>query len=183
MAFCSKCGATLAGNAGFCTSCGTPNGTPGGAPQQFTGMQGTGKMHCPQCRSHNISPINESSITGGLTTHHGGMSATSFSNQQRAFWMCADCGAKFRSIPSLEEEIRKTKSQPIIWTIFAILGFLLTLYIGINLAKPFGAFFLLPSFAGALIATILFFIFIFVSRSKLKKMRAELEYLKINCFN
>ncbi len=179
MAFCQNCGASLTDNAEFCTSCGTKTG----AAQSVMNTPNTRKMHCPQCRSHNIAPINESSVTGGLTTHHGGISSTHFSNQQRAFWMCADCGAKFRSIPSLEEEIKKSKSTPIVMTIFAIIGFILTLYLGTSLGNPFASFFLLPYFFGALVATILFFIFIFVSRSKLKKMKAELEYLKVNCFN
>ncbi len=177
MAFCQNCGANVADNTEFCTSCGTKLG----AAQPTTNAR---KLHCPQCKSHSISPINESSVPGGLTTHHGGVSSTHFSNQQRAFWMCADCGTKFRSIPSLEEEIKKSKSTPIVMTVFAILGFIITLYLTINtIGKPLSSFFFIPYIVGGATATILFFIFIFISRSKLKKMKTELEYLKVNCFN
>ena len=134
------------------------------------------KLHCPNCKSHNISISTESSVGGAVTSTHGNMSVTSVSNTHRNFWFCADCGTKFRNIQNLEEEINKCKYTHFIgWIIGVICAFIFI--IGIN-NSPIG--FLLFPF---LIAAIVFIIMGFVSKSKLEKKKKELEYLKENCFN
>ena len=177
--FCSKCGTKMEEGAKFCPSCGTATGAaPAAAPM----AGGPKKLHCPQCGSHNIAVTTESSVNGAVTSHHGAFSSTHVSNTHRNFWMCADCGTKFRSIPSLEEEIKKTKSQPLIWAIFTAIALILTIYFFANSDGLFTSFMFKAYGIASLICTILFGIFIFVSKNKLTKLRAELAYLQYHCF-
>lgn len=180
MPFCQKCGASLSEEASFCPSCGNKSGDL----TQSSISEGKNQLHCPKCKSNRIMPINESSVTGAVSSHHGAFSSTVVSNQHRAFWMCSDCGEKFRSIPSLEEEIRKSRNNPLVMTILTIVSLLLTIYLATSAAQNgLSSFMLGPYAIACAVATIILFISIFVMRSKLKKMKAELKYLQGNCFN
>lgn len=181
MAFCTKCGTSLNEGNVFCPSCGTKNAVEGSTFRATVNTHG--KLHCPQCKSYNISITTESSVTGAITANHGRMSTTSVSNTHRNFWMCGDCGAKFRNIQNLEEEIAKTKSSPIIAAVIFIISFILSVYLIIKIkSSTFG--FLLSGFAiTSTIFAIVSFCFIFVYTNRLKKMREELAYLKDKCFN
>ena len=70
-----------------------------------------GRLHCPQCKGEQITPIVESSVDGAMTTHssNGRFSSTTVSNTHRNYWMCSTCGNKFRNIQNLEQEIEKMK--------------------------------------------------------------------------
>lgn len=179
MSVCQNCNANVPEGTNFCPKCGTKLG---GVAEPIP-VNRAGKLHCPQCKSHNISPVTESSVNGGVTTHHGRMSTTSVSNTHRNYWMCADCGTKFRNIQNLEEEIAKTKSTPTVFRVIAIIALIISVYlIASALSSPLGIFAAYPAFI-AVVCTIVFFIGSFVYSNKVKKMRAELEYLKANCFN
>lgn len=180
MAFCSKCGTSLPDGADFCASCGTKNAP---AQEKDCPAKRTGKLHCPNCKSYNFSTVTESSVNGAVSTGRN-IRTTSVSNTHRNFWICSDCGTKFRNIQNLEEEIRKSKSSPVVMTIITVICTALTAFLLVQkLNSPFGGFMLLPYLVGAAFVTIMSFIYIFISKSKLKKMKNELVYLKENCFD
>ena len=147
--------------------------------------QSTKKLHCPNCKSHNISISTESSVGGAVTSTHGNMSVTSVSNTHRNFWFCADCGTKFRNIQNLEEEIHKHRyTHIILWVIGAIaaLGFIKFLISAIS--NPIlGMLVLYPTIITLFACAVAFIIIGFVSKSRLDKAKKELEYLKEYCFN
>lgn len=177
MAKCPKCNAELSEGVAFCASCGAR--VSAAAPQT-----NANKLHCPNCKSHNISISTESSVTGAVTASHGRMSTTSVSNIHRNFWFCSDCGTKFRNIPNLEEEIGKCKYTHIImWIIGAICGVLFLKGIIDAMGSTVVGILSLPYIFMLFVATAVFIIMGFVSKSKLAKKIAELEYLKENCFN
>lgn len=146
------------------------------------------KLHCPNCKSHNISISTESSVGGAVTSTHGNMSVTSVSNTHRNFWFCADCGTKFRNIQNLEEEINKCKyTHFIFWVIGAICAFVSIKFLIGAISNPIAGgimmIFFYPTIITVFVAAIIFIIMGFVSKSKLGKKKTELEYLKENCFN
>ena len=146
------------------------------------------KLHCPNCKSHNISISTESSVGGAVTSTHGNMSVTSVSNTHRNFWFCSDCGTKFRNIQNLEEEIHKCRyTHIILWVFAAILSFTFIKFIISLISHPIagGIMTLLffPTIIGTFTGAVVCIIMGFVSKSKLDKKKKELEYLKENCFN
>lgn len=145
-----------------------------------------GHLHCPRCKSEQITPIVESSVDGALTSHssNGRFSSTTMSNTHRNYWMCSNCGTKFRNIQNLEEEIAKTQKG----VTFYIIGTIVCLIITLMLIKGIMDNPITALFSGVFtftmaIATLVFFCFIFTTKNKVKKMTSELEYLKVNCFN
>ena len=69
-------------------------------------------------------------------------------------------------------------------TIITVICAALTAFLLIQkLNSPFGGFMLLPYLVGAAAVTVVSFIYIFKYKSKLKKMKNELAYLKENCFD
>lgn len=173
---CPKCNAELSEGVVFCASCGAQVGAA--APKA-----NSNKLHCPNCKSHNIAISTESSVTGAVTASHGRMSTTSVSNTHRNFWFCSDCGTKFRNIPNLEEEISKSKYTHIImWIIGAVCAFF-SIWIISQMDNVFAGVIFVPILITAFVAAAVFIIMGFVSKSKLAKMKSELEYLKTNCFN
>ena len=146
------------------------------------------KLHCPNCKSHNISISTESSVGGTVTSTHGNMSVTSVSNTHRNFWFCADCGTKFRNIQNLEEEIKKCKyTHFIFWAIGGILAFTFIKFLIGAISNPIAGgimtLFFYPLIISVFTGAVVFIIMGFVSKSKLGKKQKELEYLKENCFN
>jgi len=141
-------------------------------------------LHCPNCKSHNISISTESSVSGGVTAHHGAVSTTRFSNTHRNFWFCADCGTKFRNIPNLEEEIKKNKSSHIFLFVLAGIAAALFFYLYNQMSgSALGGIVFAPITFGTAFAAIGFLIGGFVAMNNQKKRVKELEYLKFHCFN
>lgn len=183
--FCSKCGQQVEGNSAFCGNCGTAvNSVERPVVQQQSRPVQRAKLHCPTCKSYNISITTESSVNGAITTARGNMAATSVSNTHRNFWICADCGAKFRNIQSLEEEIASTKKSRTISTVFTFICLAVFIWLLVLLMESPLLVFIIGS--GALfsfVATVVFFCFIFVYGGRVKKMTAERDFLLKNCFD
>jgi len=142
------------------------------------------KLHCPQCGSDRINITTESSVSGGVTTHSGYGSVTRFDNDHRNYWICNDCGAKFRNIQNLEEEIKKVKKSSVTCIIWSIITFIFScVLVGMIVAKPWLALVVGAITFGTVLTAIVFFVFIFVYRGRVKKMEQEKAYLLENCFN
>lgn len=184
MSTCPNCNTNLPDGSAFCASCGTKIGTA--APQQAPAAPANGsKLHCPNCKSHNLTVTTESSITGAVSTHsrNGRFSSTHVSNNHQTFWVCGDCGTKFRNIQSLEEEINKYKIQPIVWFVLAGIAAIISLVWYVNSQNGPAGFLFGGYIAVSAICAIIFLCFGFSWKGKLAKMRAELADLKNRCFN
>ncbi len=192
MAFCRNCGAAVGENAAFCTSCGAQLGggvaqataqpvtQPGAQPAQAA----RGGMHCPNCKSTQLTPINETSLDGAITATRGRMGATKFANTHRNYWMCSNCGTKFRSIPNLESEIAATKKSAIVNFIVSGIALIVTIFLITALTEsPLMIFFYgSMTFTFALVTIIC----LCMGLSKIfkgNKMKDELAYLKHHCFH
>ena len=179
MSNCPNCNTLIREGESFCSSCGTKAIENGSVSPKKEGV----KIHCPNCKSNNITISTESSVNGAVTASHGRFSSTAVSNTHRNFWFCSDCGTKFRNIQSLEEEIKKNKKQPMIYTIITVIASVLAVYWITSASNSMLGFFMYPSIIPAVVFAIVGFCYIFISKNKLKKMKEELKYLRINCFD
>lgn len=114
MRYCTKCGAEVLEGSAFCSACGNKM-TDVAAPMeqvQPETLRQRKKMYCPVCKSRNISPTTEATFHRGMSyrvtkrVSVGGADTTN-----RNYWMCADCGNKFRNIQELEKDVRKQKTK------------------------------------------------------------------------
>ena len=178
MKFCTNCGQQIDDNAKFCTHCGNSQNAEAPAPQSFSpsGKQ----LHCPKCKGIRLSPIVETDVQGGYAVNRSvgrkwGASAVNLKSIHRDYWMCGQCGHKFRNIDNLTEEIAvqaKAQRSCISTSIVLLVLFLLSLVIG---AGPLDIL-LLPVLA---LLVGLWFYF----KKKVAVLTEEKKYLEENCFN
>lgn len=141
------------------------------------------KLHCPNCKSTNITITTESTVNGGITSNHGGVSTTSMTSTHRNYWICSDCGTKFRNIQNLEEEINKNKKTPVILMVLALLSAIFSIFwFARSGAFLFGGFAIILGCGGA-VGCLAFIIAAYYYKNQRKKMIEELAYLKENCFD
>lgn len=180
MRYCPNCGSELADGVRFCINCGQDQQPPVSAPRKNV-RKAAGSMHCPQCKSGDISPIVETDITGGTSFNHSfskrnSVSAMQFNNTHRNYWMCSNCGCKFRNLQNLEEELKNTqgivKRGMIGVILLIVLCLLFTMTIG------FSVFSVLCIIVVSLCA-----IAIVILRKRISDMQQEQVYLKKNCFD
>ncbi|MBQ3193691.1 MAG: zinc ribbon domain-containing protein [Oscillospiraceae bacterium] len=180
MSFCQNCGKELNDGARFCGNCGQDQhaSVPATKP---TRTGGTKRLHCPECKSHDISPVVETEVTGGTSLNHSfskrnSVSAMQFNNTHRNYWMCSSCGCKFRNLQNLEEELKNTENLVKRGIIGIVLLVALMLFCNATLGFGFSSF--------VFIFTILLTVAsIFVLKHRISKMREERAYLKKRCFN
>lgn len=106
MRYCPNCGSQLAEEVRFCPTCGTEQQTGQQPVRRTTGARK--RLHCPNCRSTNLTSILES--TGsigsvGRISRNIALTGTSINN--KSFWMCQECGHKFRNLEDLIQENKK----------------------------------------------------------------------------
>lgn len=171
MQICPKCNAKVKDGV-TCSVCGAQ-----------LSQKTSGRLHCPNCKSNNISISTESSVDGAISASRGRVSATTVSNTHRNYWFCSDCGTKFRNIQNLEEEISKYKNVPTILLVVSIIAVVIIAgFIYVASGSSIGFLMIPPIFIFSIVALVTFCLS-FVYKGRLKKMRAELEYLNTNCFN
>lgn len=181
MSFCPNCGAKLEADVHFCSSCGFAKQNSVSDIRKNRIVSGGKRLHCPECKSGDISPIVETEITGGTSFNHSfskrnSMSAIQFNNTHRNYWMCSSCGCKFRNLQNLEEEIRNTENlvkRGITGIVLmAILILLFTATIGFSF------------FCGLCIFVIVMvFTAIIILKNRIIRLDEEREYLKKRCFD
>ncbi len=189
MSFCAKCGAQLADGSVFCPSCGARQD---GAAAQSANQQGSvsrgsagqNRLHCPYCRSYNLNATTESSTGAALTTGHGNMAVTTVSNTHRDFWICGDCGRKFRNPHSMDEEIKKNRQSSTVCRVFGLLFLVFVIMFVVSaLGGGFGVFIGFFAIPSTLIATIVFLYFSDNHKKKAMKLEEEKAALLRNCYN
>lgn len=179
MRYCQSCGNELEDGALFCGVCGQSQNTAI-RPARKPHTSYPNKLHCPQCKSTAISPVVETEISGGTAVSHSFTRKTSgssfrFNNTHRNYWMCSDCGYKFRNLQNLEEEIaslRKTAKS-------GVYGIILLVVLGLFCCITIGAGFTLVLLVPILILVV---VSLFIIKGKIDAMESERAYLKKNCF-
>lgn len=108
MKFCSNCGQQIDDNAKFCAHCGGAQSAQ--APASQPTAPGGKRLHCPKCKGNSLAPIVETDVQGGYALNRSlgrkwGASAVDLKSVHRNYWVCGQCGHKFRNIDSLNDEI------------------------------------------------------------------------------
>lgn len=176
--YCQNCGQALADGARFCPNCGQDQQSPGPADTPVRTSNGK-RLHCPECRSTAISPVVETEINGGTSLNHSfsrknSVSTMRFNSTHRNYWMCSNCGRKFRNLQNLEEELasqeKLAKNGIIGMIIVALLGIFEWIAIGFGISLL------------AWLVEIICIVCYFILKSRINKLREERIYLKRNCF-
>lgn len=180
MRFCPNCGTELSEGTLFCSNCGH-NLQVAVPVHKKSNPRNSRRMHCPECKSSDISPIVETEISGGTSFNHSfskrnSVSAMQFNNTHRNYWMCSNCGSKFRNLQNLEEEIKNTESLVKRGIIGIVLLVILNLFF--IFVEGLGLFSLLCIFLIVLTA-----VAIFILKNRVSNMRTERIYLKKHCFD
>ena len=122
------------------------------------------RMHCPHCQSRELTCVVETEF-----------SPMTLRNEQRDYFVCGECGCRFRSIQNLEEDLSTLEKNADL----AIRTILLT-----------AALCLLSALMISLDASITFYAPILIligglfllSRVQINKMESECRFLKCHCF-
>ncbi len=151
MKFCPRCGAQYSEGSRFCKQCGAqlPPSAVSPVSTRPPVVGGRGGLHCsnPNCKSTVLTPIVETATN--TTTSGGGYSGakgclgyllfgpcgllcgncgnsrtTTTQSTNRTYWVCQQCGNKFRNLQDLEKELegvkKKTKMLPVAAVALAI---------------------------------------------------------------
>lgn len=180
MSFCQNCGKEMNESARFCSHCGHSQNAAVPA-QKTTRNSGSRRLHCPECKSTDISPIVETEISGGTSLNHSfskknSISAIQFNNTHRNYWMCSSCGCKFRNLQNLEEELKTT--QNLLKRGFVALALMVVLMFFFNTTIGFGFFSIVCIFVILLVVAC-----IIICKNRIARMTEERTYLKKRCFN
>lgn len=192
MKYCKNCGKQINDDSKFCTSCGTQAAVQE-INQHIPVTQGYSKankrLRCPQCGSVRFSPVVESTNNGGVAvsnavTRRTAVTSYSSNTTHRNYWLCQDCGTKFRNIQNLKEEIASVTKLKNVFFVLSIITAVWCLFLFFMLEMESEVLFLL---APAIFVFVVFFLICFgiwlSSKFKLNKMNAEKKYLEENCFS
>lgn len=141
--FCSNCGKETRDGTKFCPYCGVALSQDVSAWQPAPSMGDEGKapipqskkIKCPNCNGHNLQITTEVTTTGGgysgtkgclgfLLLGPCGLLCGNCGSKQstsgRTYWVCADCGHKFRNLSEWKEEIESNKKLTIFCFVFSV---------------------------------------------------------------
>ena len=184
MSFCPNCGNQIEDNSTFCRHCGHNQRHDSTAVSQQP-RNGRKQMHCPKCKSTSFSPIVESDVSGGSTTSLSiskrvSVGQVHLKNTHRNYWLCSNCGEKFRNIQNLDEEIMELSKKQKIVLIGCIAAVCFMIIAPLTLKydyerTPIRNLFLM--FAAG------FGIWFAYLRNKIGQLNKEKDYLKKHCFD
>lgn len=191
MKYCPACGAQLSENAAFCVECGACLSASSETKKPVINNHRSGKrnLQCPNCGSTSLSPVVESENNGGIAasgpvSRRMGITSYSSVTTHRNYWMCQDCGHKFRNLENLKEELTKKKSllKPLL--IFGILVSALLLLICIIISKnEFLTLIMLPVIIPSITCDIIIWVIWLKTRREVIDMTEERRYLERHCFS
>jgi len=177
MAFCEKCGNPIAPNAAFCGRCGAAcqaapmSATPVTPPAPGYQHAFAAGMHCPVCKSTNLSPMIGSSYAGVLAADNNSL-------------VCVNCGKQFRTVQAVQESLHANQNGVSVSVWVTILAFFacLVLYLIADSGNMILEIVLWPFIAAGAIVGLVFFCHIFKYAGAVKEQKEELAYLQQNCF-
>jgi len=183
---CPNCDSIVRPYNGLCPFCGTELLSPAyktnPTPRPSAAEKNRHKLHCPSCKSNNLDNATESNVSAGMGITKGNYTGMVFSNEHKHYWICRDCGEKFRNIQSLEEEIKSESFVPncckvcFFFMLFAVLFFGSTaMAMQIEILRYCTVF----ALVGCAITLLLWAVF----AKHVNKLKDELDYLKTECFN
>lgn len=70
------------------------------------------RLHCPHCCSQQLIAVTEAAQSGGVATtnrvtRNSSMTTYSANTINRHYWMCRECGHKFRNLEDLNAELKQ----------------------------------------------------------------------------
>lgn len=147
------------------------------------------RLHCPHCRSEHLIAVNEATQTGGVAstsriTRNTGLTTYSANTITRYYWMCRDCGHKFRNLEDLDKELVKEtkniKAYKILAIALGVIALLLTLVVISNtvLLLIFG----IPVLVIDTFACILFALW-HTTKKNVEQMTKDKAFLEQHCFD
>lgn len=188
--FCKKCGNQVDDESKFCARCGTPvsGEEQTQSPDAGSHVMGGKRLHCPECGGTRLNAIVESTTTGAVgintaMTRRVGVSGYNFDTTHRNYWLCHNCGSKFRNLQNLREEnnaVTKKKRIALVLTLVFLL-LMLVCIVAMNEAKAVG-FLFAPLLVVSLTMTLVMLGLWAKSALQVKKMNQEIAYLEANCF-
>jgi DNA-directed RNA polymerase subunit RPC12/RpoP len=178
----------------FCMACGA-NVNGQRSEQQAHTDQSHGaankRLHCPKCGSVHFSPVVESTNTGGVAVSHGvtrrvGVTTYSSNTTHRNYWLCQDCGTKFRNLQNLKEELASDTKSLKVWSVLAIITTAISLLFVLLTAVQkylFMRIWCAIALFGIGTIALVFALIWFMTKNKVEKMTKEKEYLEKYCFS
>ena len=157
-------------------------------PEQGSGTVRS-RLHCPHCRSEQLIVVSEAGETTGVATHgrmtrNTGMTTYNTRTVNRHYWMCKECGHKFRNLEDLNNElVKETKNEKVLKIVAIVFG-LLTLLIVIPIVSNLT---LLLIFSVPLLLLIgldlVFYLAWRSTKKKVESMTLDKAYLEQHCFD
>lgn len=146
-------------------------------------------LHCPKCKSRNLAATAEAGRTEGSATStrvSQNQVMTTYSSKTfiRNYWICRDCGNKFRNIQNLQQELQMEEKQlkgSVI--VMGLGGLILVLTLLLMLTK--GVLGVMIGLFPFLIGVVFFVVGLCLNRSKTKSiasLKNRIAYLQVNCF-
>lgn len=178
MRYCQNCGKELNEGAQFCSHCGQNTHTVSHTEHQKS--RGN-RIHCPRCKSMQLSPVVETQTTGGTAVHtpltrKTSMTTYSSHSIHRNYWMCQSCGHKFRNLENLQEELaEKERIVKLCTRVMILLGVFLLLFLVTDLW--------LWSLILFVPVELFLVAYLLSEKNQIKKMTALKKHLSKHCFD
>lgn len=147
---CDHCGQFNDDIASFCSSCGSKLISDDEIDAALNVVTAKGantnfrKIHCPRCAGTNLQAINEGNVSGAMVNNK-----MYVGTENKSYWICSNCGAKFRNLDDWHKELestRKIKNFNLLCTIMSILFSLVFFAVGDEGLMIAGIFFLVAAF-------------------------------------
>lgn len=203
---CEKCGKE-SGEGKFCRYCGSALNVPSAESPSVEAQNlnreenmKIGKLKCPRCGSRKLQAVTETDTN--VTTSGGGYSAgkgclgwlvfgplgllcgacgskqkTTVQQSNKSYWVCPDCGNKFRDTDELWSEIESQKQSMKQINILFIAGICLCLFLVILGSSLHISFFTAFGWIFLIICAVFLLVNIIVTPKKIQQSEAEYDEL------
>jgi ribosomal protein L37AE/L43A len=146
------------------------------------------RLHCPHCRSEQLIAVSEATRSGGVAstsriTRNVGLTTYSTNTINRHYWMCRECGHKFRNLEDLNKElVKETKNERISRNFAIVIG---CVYLFLIIVMMTTGMVGLCLFAAVLCSpmAIIFLILWSTFKKKVENMTVDKAYLEQHCFD
>lgn len=184
MKICPKCSANVEDNAAFCGTCGAPIGAQ---PTKSHGVKG--RLHCPNCRSTALTSVTETASSTSMATHSAVTKNVAISSggtvyNNNHFWMCRECGHKFRNVEDLRRELAETKKKEKPLMFLSVLLLIAAAFsVACIVVMPAVTLLFMPLAVMSGILGIAVWVSWNGKKKSIKNMSDDLAYLEVKCFD